>query len=651
MNYQANTDDQLLRQVLSRDKAVPPHSIADEDEFDELFAMFLDDTLTGIDKERFLQTLDADDTARKKLAAYGSTLTAASADEPESESVVSLPLKQTESHRSTTQRWLSLAIAACLLIGVGTMLWAPGNGDEAVAYNTALEHLRAGEFDQTLRTIQSSHEAGIASSRLTNLEAQAIAEIPNEVAPSDGYALDRLGYEIGGTGQKNTPEEDPARERLGKAEALLKDAEEAPTAVHLNRGYLLLRMGSPAEAAKAFEKVLDTTPDDSAAWLGRGTARYMAKDFEGARDDFRQALKLDPGSIPAQINLAMALTELYEYDAALNMWQQLLRDQNLPPSKRDTIEKELDRIQEEFDTSVEVPPQRHALVVGVNACPHFRIAGQTPRALEGAHADAEEVAQLLESEFGFARKDITLLIGDQATHDAIAAEFTRLIDRVSEQDQFVFYFSGHGTQCADGPDAPLDEADDLDEALCAYDSMADGSNLVLDDDLARWFDQLRANSISVFLDCCHSGDGTKLAGGEWRVRSLSLEQVLPHQIAEEGALSELRSTKAVGRRLVALYACTSNQSAYEGPHLGKRRKMGLFTRYLISGLSGGAEAPADKNQDREVTVEELTSYISEQIDGRFNKGREPSDQQTPRADAGRMIWPVLPSINDQQPPI
>jgi uncharacterized caspase-like protein len=115
-------------------------------------------------------------------------------------------------------------------------------------------------------------------------------------------------------------------------------------------------------------------------------------------------------------------------------------------------------------------------------------------------------------QFGFDTRNVVVLKGPDATREKIRLAFASLAKRARPEDQFVFHYSGHGTQIADV--RPFDEPDGRDEALCPWDANADGENLIRDDELGVWLDDLPARRITVILDCCHAGTGTRDAGDD-----------------------------------------------------------------------------------------------------------------------------------------
>ena len=248
-------------------------------------------------------------------------------------------------------------------------------------------------------------------------------------------------------------------------------------------------------------------------------------------------------------------------------------------------------------------------------------------------------AEALVSNFGFAAENITTLRGEAATAEPVRAEMQRLAESLTADDQLVFYFAGHGTRRPD--QAPRDELDDgLDEALCLYDTTPTGENLLVDDDLREWLGTLASTRVTVILDCCHSGTGTKDPESEYTPRFLTLATT-PAPEGDSRPWGEVTgATKSIGTRLVALYACSNDQSAYERRFYNPTRHRGQFTHYLLQAMS--KPEAADANGDGKLSVEETAEYISSRIDKAFNqKSRDPKRQQTPRFESARPSWELI----------
>lgn len=150
-------------------------------------------------------------------------------------------------------------------------------------------------------------------------------------------------------------------------------------------------------------------------------------------------------------------------------------------------------------------PGRRALLIGIDSYP--LLAGFN---LEGCVQDALSLANLLRERFLFAPEDVVLLLNEQATRDRILSALEDLAQRTGPDDVVVVHYSGHGSQV---PDKDGDEGDGLDETLVAADSGRGRfpNRDVLDDELAVFFRRISAKTpyLTVILDCCHSGTGTR----------------------------------------------------------------------------------------------------------------------------------------------
>src|SRR4030095_6717657 len=53
----------------------------------------------------------------------------------------------------------------------------------------------------------------------------------------------------------------------------------------MNQGYLAMNSGDLKTAIEDFTKITEIAPDFAEGWNRRATARYLAGDFEGSRED------------------------------------------------------------------------------------------------------------------------------------------------------------------------------------------------------------------------------------------------------------------------------------------------------------------------------------------------------------------------------
>ncbi|MGD9724007.1 MAG: caspase domain-containing protein [Pirellulales bacterium] len=284
--------------------------------------------------------------------------------------------------------------------------------------------------------------------------------------------------------------------------------------------------------------------------------------------------------------------------------------------------------------------ERYALVIGVNECPQFHLeGGATARPLRGAESDADAVASALEKQFGFPAAHIELIKGPQATYEAMKAACERLRKKARRGDCVVLHYSGHGTQLPDR--APFDEAaDKLDEALCLANATDAGENLLIDDELGEWLDSIEASELTVILDCCHAGTGTKDTQDDIVARYLPFPGVGKARQPQTPWRELKGSTKGLFGRRTAFFACQPREQAYERrlQEEGTPARVGQFTHYLLLGLTSG-QADADGNG--KVSNAEALEFARTQLDNRFNRGREPDARQQPILDSDDPDAPAI----------
>lgn len=155
-----------------------------------------------------------------------------------------------------------------------------------------------------------------------------------------------------------------------------------------------------------------------------------------------------------------------------------------------------------------VHAEQKALLVGVG---EYQLPGKD---LPGIDVDLLLVQESLEL-IGFKDHQIRTIANKNATYENIKQEFTGwLSENIESDDRVVFYFSGHGTRIFDNNG---DEPDRADEVLMAYDTkiVKDSknrttlNNVVVDDDLAIWIENIPSDNVYIFIDACNSGTATR----------------------------------------------------------------------------------------------------------------------------------------------
>lgn len=142
-----------------------------------------------------------------------------------------------------------------------------------------------------------------------------------------------------------------------------------------------------------------------------------------------------------------------------------------------------------------------ALLVGLNHYPN------PVNNLKGCVNDVLQTSRSLQQAYGFDNaRQIRVLTDERATTSAIVKRLEWLVDRSRPGDVLVFHYSGHGAQVRDRHGDELD--DGLDEIICPYD--LDWDRPFTDDDLNGILKNVAPGaSLTVILDCCHSGTGLR----------------------------------------------------------------------------------------------------------------------------------------------
>ena len=184
--------------------------------------------------------------------------------------------------------------------------------------------------------------------------------------------------------------------------------------------------------------------------------------------------------------------------------------------------------------------------------------------LQGCADDARRLAQAFFATGAMASSDAIVLTNRAATTGAVRQAIAQIGGRTSQNDVFVFFFSGHGNQVSEVRRG--DEADGQDETIVLYDAS------LRDDDLDRALDGIQADTTLVALDSCHSGGFAR-----------DLEQ---------------------GRR-IGLYSSEEGVLSQVAPRYGAG---GFLSHFLERAVAGDARGP-----NGAVRVGDLTNYLQREF--------------------------------------
>ena len=247
-------------------------------------------------------------------------------------------------------------------------------------------------------------------------------------------------------------------------------------------------------------------------------------------------------------------------------------------------------------------PNLYVLAVGINKYNDiaFRLNYAVP--------DATSIASFFEKSAGglYQSVNVSTVIDGDVTAAGISKAFDSLKNKVSADDVFVFYLSGHGTTYKGDGDyyfLPVDFRWKNEESI----RLNGLSKSFITENLSK----IKAQKTLIMLDTCNSGAFVSAA---------------TRGIEEKMAIDRL--SRATGQAIIS--ASSNDQSAMEG-----FEGHGIFTYVLLEGLSG----KADSNRDGYISLIELSSYVEEKVpEYSFNKW---GYMQNPQSDLKTANFPLV----------
>ncbi|MFO0731016.1 MAG: caspase family protein [Nitrospiraceae bacterium] len=223
---------------------------------------------------------------------------------------------------------------------------------------------------------------------------------------------------------------------------------------------------------------------------------------------------------------------------------------------------------------------KRALLIGINRY-------QVLPTLNGSLNDIETMRQVLTTRWGFQPQHIAMLTDQAATRAGIFAAFERLVQETGPSDMVYVHYSGHGSQVED---VSGDEVDDhLDETLVPHDGRTPNIPDITDDELEAIVARLKARSVLIVLDSCHSGTATRSLD----IRTRSVPQDTRTELYRSSGVQTRQVVPVTSTRYVLMTGAAANQEALDGPVGG--RYHGFFS-YSLSRSMGSASPSASPRE-------------------------------------------------------
>jgi len=244
--------------------------------------------------------------------------------------------------------------------------------------------------------------------------------------------------------------------------------------------------------------------------------------------------------------------------------------------------------------------------------------------------DIADVSKLFQSSGLYEKVNVTLLVDEQVTKKDILS-LKKVLLKTNIRDQVIIYWSGHGV---------LNK--ELDYYLATYsmdfaDPQAAGLEYM---DLENLLDSIPARQKVLFIDACHSGeldkeentlvaDTNKTAGGI-KTKGLKVRVTANTTVTTYALLNELfaDTRRSSGANIIS--AAGGAEYALESDKWAN----GVFTYSLLEGLS---DKKADLNNDGEIMISELQSYLQEKVP-ELTKGRQKPTSRAENLVKDWRIW-------------
>ena len=240
-------------------------------------------------------------------------------------------------------------------------------------------------------------------------------------------------------------------------------------------------------------------------------------------------------------------------------------------------------ISEQLLVDVDLPPKTKmsnpdalAVVIGIE---HYQYVPDATY----AYNDAEVFREYLANTLGFRKQKIKIATNSKATQ----AELNKLLGSngwlsrnvVKGKSDIVVYFSGHG----------IANQKDKSTGILPFDVDPNYSVGLSLKKLYKDLNVMGARSVTVYLDACFTGqtrDSKMLIADARPIIILPKEQDIPDNVIVLSAASGSQISGAI-----------------------KEKEHGLFTYYVLKGISGDA----DINEDKVVKLKELSDYVSKNV--------------------------------------
>lgn len=222
-----------------------------------------------------------------------------------------------------------------------------------------------------------------------------------------------------------------------------------------------------------------------------------------------------------------------------------------------------------FATHVYAYENTYAVIIGVADYKNDEYINDLPYTINNTRA----MYSFLRSKAGgnVPAKNICYLTDANATRANIIHMAKALFSKAKEGDRVIFYYGGHG---GEGFVTPYD-----------YNGFVETT--IYYSDIKAIFKTARCKTKLLFMDSCYSG------------------AIKKNPISRNGNMNNIRRNDDRNMNIAVMSACKANEFSWQTSSY----EMGVFTHFLIKGLSGAANSDGNKY----ITIKELFHYVYKHV--------------------------------------
>ncbi|MBT8288535.1 MAG: caspase family protein [Bacteroidia bacterium] len=233
------------------------------------------------------------------------------------------------------------------------------------------------------------------------------------------------------------------------------------------------------------------------------------------------------------------------------------------------------------------------------------LIGIGDKGIEYSTDDAQLLYDVLTDEklAGYPIENVTMLVREQATKENILKAFEDLRKKVDDESSIVLYYSGHGRRVADKT-TNFGEDDYFLEPYGTHGASDFRKECIMAKDLKALINQLHAERLVFFFDCCHAQGMTK--GDDLLDATSRIDTQLADQKIQQADSVEMVKAIDDEQAFVIISACKDHEKSIRWSD----EPNSLFTKHLAHVLKGDHDVLFE---DPYIRIMDVLTHIIEEV--------------------------------------